>query len=225
MSLQVSRRFIEEAKNRVILDEFLAKELVASGYGGVDMTKSPLGTRVTIYAMRPGLVIGRRGENIRTLSKTLEDKFKLSNPQIAVAEIEVPELNPRIMASRVASALERGVHFRKAGFWVLNSITGVGSPGVEIVIRGKLRSMRARYEKFRYGFFPKAGDPAIRYVRKAVVHAKLKQGMLGIKVKIFPPDVSLPDDIRIKDAQPVKEVEVTGSEILEKEKVDNNKDE
>jgi small subunit ribosomal protein S3 len=85
--------------------------------------------------------------------------------------------------------------------------------------------MRARYEKFRYGFFPKAGDPATRYMRIAVVHAKLKQGMLGIKVKIFPPDVSLPDDIRIKEARPVEEVEETGSEVLEEEKVENNKDE
>jgi len=225
MSLQVSRRFIKEFINKTMIDEFLEKELETAGYGGVDISKSPLGTRVTIYAMKPGLVIGHRGENIRTLSKNLEDVFKLSNPQIAVAEIEVPELNPRIMASRVASALERGVHFRKAGFWALNQIMDAGAMGVEVIIRGKLRSMRARYEKFRNGYLPKAGDPAIKYVREAVVHAKLKQGMLGIKVKIFPPDVSLPDDIRIKKAPSTGIVEEVKTENLEEEPVDAIKNE
>lgn len=192
------KHFITESIKKTELDEFLAKELDRAGYGGVEVTKTPLGTRVTIYAMKPGLIIGRRGQSIRDLSKTLEENFGIANPQIAVAEIEVPELNANIMASRVVSALQRGVHFRRAGFWALNQIMEAGALGVEIVIRGKLTSQRARYEKFRAGYLPKCGDPALKNLRAAVAHVKLKPGLEGIQVRIMPSDVKFPDKVILK---------------------------
>jgi small subunit ribosomal protein S3 len=105
--LSAIKHFITESIKKTELDEFLAKELDRTGYGGVEVTKTPLGTRVTIYAMKPGLIIGRRGQSIRDLSKTLEENFGIANPQIAVAEIEVPELNANIMASRVEIPLSK----------------------------------------------------------------------------------------------------------------------
>ena len=59
------------------LDEFLQKELADAGYGGVDVLKTPIGTRVTIFVTRPGLVIGRRGMGIKDLTTTIEKKFGL----------------------------------------------------------------------------------------------------------------------------------------------------
>ncbi|MEM2093325.1 MAG: 30S ribosomal protein S3, partial [Candidatus Bathyarchaeia archaeon] len=138
--MSVVKHFISEAKKKTEIDEFLHKKLEKAGYGGVDISKTPLGTHVVIYAMRPGLVIGRSGETIRELAKILEEQFKLSNPQISVSEIEVPELNPYIVASRIAAALQRGVHFRRAGFWALNQVMEAGALGVEIIISGKLRT-------------------------------------------------------------------------------------
>ncbi|HJX23906.1 MAG TPA: 30S ribosomal protein S3 [Candidatus Bathyarchaeia archaeon] len=184
--MSVIRHFINESKKKLVIDEFLTKELERTGYCGVDISKTPLGTRVTIYSMKPGLVIGRRGQNIKELTQLFEERFKLSNPQIAVAEVEVPELNPNIMASRVAAALQKGIHFRRVGFWVLNRIMEAKPLGAEIIIRGKLRSERARYEKFRAGYIPKTGDFAQRNMRTAVVHVRLKPGTLGIKVNIMP---------------------------------------
>jgi len=177
------------------VDEFLWKEFERAGYGGVDITRTPLGTNIVIYAMRPGIIIGRGGTTIKNLAKILEEKFGLSNPQISVAEIEVPELNARVMASRIASALRRGVHFRRAGFWALSRIMEAGAMGAEIIISGKLRTERARSEKFRDGYLPKSGDPAIKYVRTAVTHVQLEPGIFGVKVSIMPPNVKLPDQI------------------------------
>ncbi|MCK5593129.1 30S ribosomal protein S3, partial [Candidatus Bathyarchaeota archaeon] len=156
-----------EAIKKTEIDEFLQQEFERAGYGGVDITNTPLGTHVVVYTMRPGLVIGRGGETIKNLAKTLEEKFKMPNPQISVAEIEIPELNARIVASRITSALKRGVHFRRAGFWALNQIMEAGALGVEIVISGKLRTDRSRYEKFRSDYLPKSGDAARKYMRKA----------------------------------------------------------
>jgi len=203
--LSVVKHFIEESVKKAEIDEFLRNELERAGYGGVEITKTPLGTHMVIYAMRPGLVIGRSGETIKNLATVLEEKFQVANPQISVAEIEVPELNPYVMASRVASALERGVHFRRAGFWALNQIVEAGALGAEIIISGKLRTDRARYEKFQSGYLAKSGDPALKYLRKAVIHVQLKPGILGVKVHIMPPETRFPDKVVIAEEKPVEE--------------------
>jgi small subunit ribosomal protein S3 len=136
--------------------------------------------------MRPGLVIGRGGETIKELASALEQNFKVSNPQISVSEIEVPEFNAHVIANRVASALERGVHFRRAGFWALNQVMEAGALGAEIVISGKLTTERARFEKFKAGHFPIVGEPALRAMKTADAHIQLKPGIIGVRVKIMP---------------------------------------
>jgi len=155
--------------------------------------------------MRPGLVIGRGGETIKELASALEQNFKVSNPQISVSEIEVPEFNAYVIASRVASALQRGVHFRRAGFWALNQVMEAGALGAEIVISGKLTTERARFEKFRAGYFPRCGEPALVATKKAEAHVQLKPGIIGVRVKIMPPDAIFPDKIKIKQALPEEE--------------------
>jgi small subunit ribosomal protein S3 len=197
--MSVVKHFVAEAVKKTEIDEFLRNEFERAGYGGVDITKTPLGTHIVIYAMRPGLIIGRGGETIKELSTLLEQKFGLPNPQISVAEIEVPELNAYVIASRVASAPKRGVHFRRAGFWALQQVMEAGALGAEIIIGGKLRTERARFEKFRDGYLPKSGDPALKYLRKAELHVQLKPGIYGVKVRIMPPEAKFPDQIRIPE--------------------------
>jgi small subunit ribosomal protein S3 len=203
--MSIVKRFITEAIKKTEIDEFLQKRLERAGYGGVNISKTPLGTHVVVYAMRPGLVIGRGGETIRELASLLEEKFSMANPQISVSEIEIPELNAYVVASKVASALERGVHFRRAGFWALSQVMDAGALGAEIIISGKLRTERARYEKFKAGYLPKCGEPPTKYMRKAEVHVQLKPGMFGIRVRIMPPDARFPDKIKIAEAAPSQE--------------------
>jgi len=195
--MSIVKRFISEAMKNAEIDEFLQKKLERAGYGGVNLSKTPLGTHVVVYAMRPGLVIGRGGETIRELSTVLEQSFKVANPQISVSEIEIPELNAYVVASRVTSALQKGIHFRRAGFWALNQVMEAGALGCEIVISGKLRTERARFEKFKAGYFPRCGEPALKYTRKTEAHVQLKAGMFGVRVKIMPPDAQFPDKIKI----------------------------
>jgi small subunit ribosomal protein S3 len=203
--MSIVKRFITESIKKTEIDEFLQKKLERAGYGGVNLSKTPLGTHVVIYAMRPGLVIGRGGETIKDLAASLEGSFKVTNPQISVSEIEVPEFNAYVVATRVASALQRGVHFRRAGFWALNQVMDAGALGAEIVISGKLRTERARFEKFRAGYFPRCGEPALRNMRKAEVHVQLKPGIIGVRVKLMPPDAQFPDKIHIIQELPLEE--------------------
>jgi small subunit ribosomal protein S3 len=205
--MSIVKRFITESIKKTEIDEFLQKKLERAGYGGVDLSKTPLGTHVVIYAMRPGIVIGRGGETIKDLAIILEENFNLANPQISVSEIEVPEFNAFVIASRVASALQRGVHFRRAGFWALNQVMEAGALGAEIVISGKLRTERARFEKFRAGYFPRCGDAALKYMKKAEAHVQLKPGIIGVRVKIMPPDAQFPDKIQVIQELPPEEIE------------------
>lgn len=206
--MSIVKRFITESIKRTEIDEFLQKKLERAGYGGVNLSKTPLGTHVVVYAMRPGLVIGRGGETIKELATVLEENFKISNPQISVSEIEIPELNAHVVASRVASALQRGIHFRRAGFWALGQVMDAGALGIEIVISGKLRTERARFEKFRAGYFPRCGEPALRNMREAVAHVQLKPGIIGVRVKLMPPDAVFPDKIQIVSELPPSEEKV-----------------
>lgn len=213
--MSVVKHFMTESIKRTEIDEYLQKKLDRAGYGGVNISKTPLGTHILIYAMRPGIVIGRGGETIRELASFLGEKFGVSNPQISVSEIEVPELNAHVVASRVASALQRGVHFRRAGYWSLNQVMEAGALGCEIVISGKLRTERARFEKFRAGYLIKCGEPSLKYMQKAVAHVQLKQGMFGIRVRILPPDTVFPDKLTIADTLPPEDE--LAAKVAEKE--------
>lgn len=196
--MSVVKRVIKDSIERLEVDELLSKEFDQAGYGGITLTKTPLGAQITLFTMRPGRVIGKRGRAIKSASDRLDQELGISNPQITVVEVEVPELNARIMASRIANALERGVHFRRAIFWALRRIMDSGALGCEIVLRGKLRSDRSRFEKVSEGYLPKSGEPSIKYMNRSTIHVKMKTGIFGVTVKIIPPDAKFPDKISME---------------------------
>ncbi|MBI2184801.1 MAG: 30S ribosomal protein S3 [Thaumarchaeota archaeon] len=192
------------------LDEFLTKQLADAGYGGADIQRTPLGTRITVYVTRPGLVIGRGGVGIKALTEKVEHQFGLASPQISVMEVEIPELNPRIMAGRIAHTVSRGTAFRRAALWAMNSIMNAGAMGVEIKIAGKLRSERSHFEKYRAGVIPKSGFTVERVVRQATADVLLKMGLYGINVKIslkdaFPPEVQFLEPVKDQQAEQTTE--------------------
>jgi small subunit ribosomal protein S3 len=215
--LSVVKRIIRDSKERMAVDELLSKEFEEAGYGGITLTKTPLGAQINLYTMRPGRVIGKRGRAIKDASEKLERKIGLTNPQITVVEIEVPELNAHIMAARVANALERGVHFRRSMFWSLRRIMDSGALGCEIILKGPIRSARARFEKVSEGYIPKAGEPSKKYLRHATIHVKQKRGILGVTVNIVPPDSKFPDKITLKD---LPEIEYPEEEVFMPEGVE-----
>ncbi|GAB4316712.1 MAG: 30S ribosomal protein S3 [Promethearchaeota archaeon] len=204
--MPLKRHFIQKGLLNAQIDEYLHKELVSAGYAGITMQKSPLGTRITVYAARPGLVIGKRGENVRALTTKLEEKFGLQKPVIDVAEVkeEQTSLNAQIMAERLASALVRGQHYRRATYGIVRRVIRSGARGIEISVNGKITSQRARSQRFKEGVVSKCGTPAIEHVSKGVAHCHLKPGVLGIKVKIMPSDVQMPDLVQILDKEPEK---------------------
>jgi small subunit ribosomal protein S3 len=217
--------FIEQNARRLMIDEFLYKELNSAGYGGVEIRKMPMRTEVVIHASRPGVVIGRRGSKIRELTEILESDYQIQNVQVEVSEIENPWLSAQVMASRLARQLERGVRFRRMAYWILRRVMRAGAVGCEIIVKGKLSSRRARYQKFRQGTIAKTGEPADIFVDESDDTAILKPGAIGIKVRIMKPDSKLPGIITVKKPKykPPEEVVLVApptEEIVEEEAVE-----
>jgi small subunit ribosomal protein S3 len=211
----IKKYFIKKAMIQTQIDEYLAKRFYRAGYAGVQIIQFPLGTRVIIYAERPAMIIGRRGETIRQLAAILEHEFGLPNPQITVRRVENPDLNARVVASRIAVFLERGAYYRRVANVMARRVLNAGAIGVQIVISGKLRTERARYEKVRRGKVYTTGHQVEYMVDRAVMHVTLKPGVLGIEVVIVKP--AKPSDyVRIKQPEEVKEFVEKVREELEK---------
>jgi len=192
------KRIIVENVRRVLLKEYLMNETRRAGFGGLDIQRTPMGTRVTLLAERPGLVIGRKGGAIKSLTEAVERQFKFDNPQIEVQEVGAPALNAQIMAEKLANARERGWHFRRAGHSTVRRIMEAGAKGCLVIIAGKLTGQRHRTEKFKAGHIKYCGEPRNLWMDLGFASAKLKPGIIGVTVEIMDPRAKLPDEIEIK---------------------------
>jgi len=206
-------KFIEKGLQRTQIDEFFQEELGRAGYGGMDIAETPMGTQIVLKAEKPGMVIGKGGKNIRKITTTLETEFDLEDPQVDVQEVDEPDLNARIVADRLANALERGWYFRKAGHTTIDRIMESGALGAEIVLSGKVTGARSRVEKFNRGYIKHNGEPAEEIVDHGVATAVMKLGTIGVQVKIIPPDAELPDDFRIHEGVEVEEYVDTDADV------------
>ena len=179
---------IKDNYNMMLLNDYLKKSVKDAGFSNVDISKTPVGTRITLFVTRPGIVIGRKGVGIRELTEILEKQFGLKNPQISVEEVKKPELSPSVMCNRMAAHIERGTAFRRATFWTLQQIMESGAMGVQITISGKLRGDRSAFEKHTQGILPRAGEHAKNIVDEDVVHVKTPMGLIGIRIRIAQKD-------------------------------------
>ncbi len=190
------RIFVRENVRRLLIKECLMKEAKIAGFGGLEIQRTPLGTRLVLEVERPGLVIGRKGSKIKELTERLQSDFEVENPTIEVKESPNPYLNAQIMAEKLAAALERGWHFRRAGHSTIRRIMDAGAKGAQIIISGKLTGDRSRTEKFMAGTIKYNGKPA-ELVDVGFAIAKTKPGVIGVTIKIMPPDAKLPDEINL----------------------------
>lgn len=211
--MAVERKFVAEGVRRARVEKHLTKELKRAGYGGMDLQRTPLGTQVTIFAEKPGIVIGKGGKLVRQLTQDLATEFGVETPQIEVQQVQNPSFNAQIMAERLANALERGWYFRKAGSSIIRRVMDSGALGCEVIIAGKLTGARARTQKFTEGYVKHSGEPAITMVEIGYAVAIKKLGTIGVQVRIIPPDVKLPDHFEVtavrEKKKPVQEIEVT----------------
>ena len=214
----IERKFVNQKIKEFQIEEYITQSLENVGHSHTKMVKTPLGEKIIIYASRPGLIVGRKGQNIKQLTKTLKKRFDLENPQIEISEVENPNLDANIISEKIVDALEKfgSEKFKAIGHKVMTDVMKAGALGIELIVSGKVPSARAKSWRFYSGYLKKCGDIAVIGVRKSNAQAMLKTGIVGIKVKIMPPDIKLPDDIELVEEKEVK-VEQIKQEPQEKE--------
>ena len=206
----------------MLLKDYLRQKIKDAGFSGVDISKTPTGTRIALHVTRPGIVIGRKGSGIRELTETLGSKFGLKNPQISVVEIPKPELSPNVMCTRLASHIERGTAFRRATMWTMQQIMDGGAMGVQITVSGKLRGDRSAFEKHSAGILPRAGHHADVIVAEDIAHVKTPMGLIGVRIRIARKDKFIPEfELKEKPKKEVKPIEKKEPEIIP-EKIDKD---
>jgi len=219
----IERKFVAEKLKEYQIQEFIAHTLKNVGHSHTKLQRTPVGDKVVIFASRPGLVVGRKGENIKKLTNTLKKKFNLENPQIEISEVASPNLDAQIVAERIASTIERfGIQkFKAIAHKALTDVIGAGALGIEIQISGKVPSQRAKSWRFYQGYLKKCGNIATEAVMRARAVAILKAGEIGVKVAIMGPNVHLPDDIEVK--KPIVEVPKVEEKKIEAKAVEEKK--
>jgi len=222
----IERKFVAQKIKEFQIEEYITQSLNNVGHSHTKMIKTPLGEKIVIYTSRPGLIVGRKGQNIKLLTKTLKRKFNLENPQIEISEVENPSLDATIVAEKIVDALEKfgSEKFKAIGHKIMTEVMRSGALGIEISISGKVPSARAKSWRFYQGYLKKCGDIALS-VRKSNAQAQLKTGIVGVKVSIMPPDLKLPDDIELVDfvETKVEEVKEAPEEPKEEKKADKPK--
>ncbi len=221
----IERKFVADNIKEFQIKEFIAQKLGRVGLSTVKLQKTPLGEKIIIAASRPGLVVGRSGANIAKITKLLKKEFKLENPQIEIEEIKQIGTDANIIAEFIGGSLERfgSQRFKGVGHKAMSNVIDAGAIGVEILISGKIPSSRAKTWRFYQGYLKKCGDISVSGVEKAYSIAKLKTGIVGIKVSIMPSTIKLPDKIELlPDIQEIiEEVKPEESEKI-KEDIQKN---
>ncbi len=182
--LILEKKFINENINRSQIEDFLAKEFTRAGYSHTEIARTPVALRITIWAQKPGVIIGRSGKTIDALTDTLKTKFGLENPQLDVKEVERPELDAPIVARQIAAAIEKGLNYKRVVNFTLEKVMAAGAVGIAVRAGGKVGGEMSRVEKFSAGYLKYAGEPA-EQLSKGYATANMKLGIIGVQVRIL----------------------------------------
>jgi len=216
-TLSKKKKFVADGVFRAELNEFFTRELAEDGYSGVEVRVAPTRSEVIIMATRTQSVLGEKGRRIRELTAVVQKRFGFAEGalELYAEKVATRGLCAIAQAESLRYKLIGGLAVRRACYGVLRFIMESGAKGCEVVVSGKLRGQRAKAMKFVDGLMIHSGDPVNDYVNTAVRHVLLRQGVIGIKVKIMLPwDPSgktgparpLPDHVSIvepKDEEPV----------------------
>ncbi|MBU3896421.1 MAG: 30S ribosomal protein S3 [Nanoarchaeota archaeon] len=185
------KKFVSEAIRRAEVENFLSKEFARAGYSHTEIQRTPLAMRITVYAHKPGLIIGRGGKNVDRMTEVLKKKFSFENPQLDIQEVGNPNIDAHVIANQISDGIQRGLNYKRVANMTIQKVMNSGALGIAIRISGKVGGAMARTEKFLEGYLKFSGDTAETLVDKAYSRAQVKLGTIGIQVRILtqlPPD-------------------------------------
>ena len=178
--------------------EFLKKKLAQAAVSRIQISRPAKSVAVTIHTARPGIIIGKKGEDIERLRREVANlvAVHINNVKISIEEIRKPELDAQLVAEGIASQLERRVMFRRAMRRSVTNAMRIGAEGIKINVSGRLNGAEiARNEWYREGRVPLHTLRA--NVDYGFAEALTTYGILGVKVWIYKGEVF---DLESKDS-------------------------
>ncbi|XP_001599651.1 40S ribosomal protein S3 [Nasonia vitripennis] len=188
-TISKKRKFVGDGVFKAELNEFLTRELAEDGYSGVEVRVTPQRTEIILMATHTQSVLGEKGRRIRELTSVVQKRFNFKDHSVELyaEKVATRGLCAIAQAESLRYKLIGGLAVRRACYGVLRFIMESGAKGCEVVVSGKLRGQRAKSMKFVDGLMIHSGEPTNDYVNTATRHVLLRQGVLGIKVKIMLP--------------------------------------
>ncbi|KAJ2540191.1 40S ribosomal protein S3 [Coemansia sp. RSA 1853] len=169
------------------LNEFFQRELANEGYSGCEVRVTPTRTEIIIRATHTQEILGVNGRRIRMLTSIVQKRFNFpeGTVELYAEKVAARGLCAVAQCESLKFKLLEGLAVRRAAYSVVRYVMESGAKGCEVVVSGKLRAARAKSMKFSEGFMLHSGNPAKEHIDFAVRHVEMKQGVLGIKVKIM----------------------------------------
>lgn len=186
-NLSKKRKFVNDGVFHAELNEFLSRVLGEDGFAGCEIRVTPIRTEIIVRATRTREVVGDKARRIRELTSLVEKRFgfRQNRVELFAEQIKNRGCNALAQAESLRFKLLGGLAVRRACYGVLNYVMKNGANGVEVVVSGVLRAQRAKSMKFRDGYLISTGEPKNHYIVEACRHVMMKQGVLGVKVKIM----------------------------------------
>ena len=218
--------FIKQGIKEAEMEDFIRKSFPLGDYSRTEIVRTPLGTKIIIYTNKQGRIIGRGGKNINDITEAVRTRFNLENPQVDVKTIENPNLDAKIVAKQIASALERGFNVKKIANITVKRVLESGAIGIEIIVSGKFTGSKAMQTKVIEGYLKQSGHPSKTLVDEGFEVANTKPGTIGVKVKIMNMFQDITGEVR-KTVKPVPKEKTAEliTESLEKGEADELADE
>lgn len=182
--------------------ELVKKKLAAASVSRVEIERPAQTAKITVFTARPGIVIGKKGEDVEKLRAELVAKMGVP-VNISIEEIRKPDLDAQLVADSVAQQLERRVMFRRAMKRVMQNAMRQGAEGIKVQVSGRLGGAEiARTERYHEGRVP------LHTLRADIDYATSEAlttfGIIGVKVWIFKGEVLNPDEVLTNDSSKKK---------------------
>ena len=178
-----SKNFAVLLNNDIKVREFLNKKLVNAAVSRILIERPAKNAKITIFSARPGIVIGKKGEDIESLRSSIQDLMGIP-VQLNIEEVRKPEIDATLVAQSIAQQLEKRVMFRRAMKRAMQNAMRLGAQGIKIMSSGRLNGIEiARSEWYR------EGRVTLHTLRADVdygtARAQTQYGIIGVKVWIF----------------------------------------
>ena len=182
-----SKHFSELLLKDIEVRDYLKKKLAGAGVSKIIIERPAKNAKITIYTARPGVVIGKKGEDIESLRNELKKRMGLPDVGLNIEEVRKPEVDAQMIADSITQQLEKRIMFRRAMKRAMQNAMRLGAQGIKIMSSGRLNGIEiARTEWYREGRVP------LHTLRADIDYgtseALTTYGLIGVKVWVYKGD-------------------------------------